>query len=127
MDSRRIVADACSTGSLISADGCVLSACPAMRQTSIPLNKYGEMSKDRNWQTSVLTPLVRYRTPPKTAWTASAATPHSALPSSVTPVYDYDPPQPAVARSSLSAQLTSEVLHEVRGLASADELRIGQG
>jgi transposase len=37
--------------------------------------------------------------------TASAATPHSASPSSVTPACDYDPPQPAIARSSLGGLL----------------------
>jgi hypothetical protein len=46
--------------------------------------------------------LARCRRPPKTDWTASAATPHSASPSSVTPVCTYDPPQPAIARASLS-------------------------
>src|SRR5579859_6811728 len=101
MDSHRTAADACWTGSPASAIGSALSGCQAMLRTSIPLSRRGATSNPRSWQTSAPTPLATCRMPPKTACTASAATPHFASHFSATPVYAYDPPQPAIARESL--------------------------
>src|SRR3989442_7991647 len=72
-----------------------------MLRSSIPLSRRGATSNPRSWQTSVPTPLARCRKPPKTACTASAATPHFASHFSATLVCGYDPPQPAIARLSL--------------------------
>jgi DDE superfamily endonuclease len=68
-----------------------------------PMSRCGATSNPRSWQTSVPTPLARYRKPPKTACTASAATPRFAPRFSATPVCGYDHPQPAIARESLRA------------------------
>jgi hypothetical protein len=78
----------------------IVERLPGYGQISIRLSRCGATSNPTSWQTSVLALLARSRTLPKTDGTASVAPP--TQPSSATPVCDYEPPQPAIARSSLS-------------------------
>ena len=69
---------------------------------------WGSVKSQELAQPQSPTPSQRLPKPPKTGWTVSATTLHSASPFSVTLAFAYDPTQPAITRESFKAASQSQ-------------------